>query len=806
VVTSWLAAIGLAQEQPACIASSLTIELVASEPQIVTPVSCRFDSKGRLFVVESHTHFPPDNYEGPKHDRIKLFDDPDGDGKLDRIRVFYEGTIKTMCLAIGRDDSVYVATRASVLRLRDTDGDDIADDIVTIVSLDTVADYPHNGLSGLLLEDAQGKRPTLTFGLGENFGESYTLRGSDGSVQTGQGEGGNIFQCSSEGANIQRVATGFWNPFGICRDNAGRLLMVDNDADAMPPCRIVHVVPKADYGFQFRFGRAGTHPLQAWNGELPGTLPMVAGTGEAPCAILCHRGQYWVTSWGDNRIERYTPKYQGAATVTSTRQDAVVGNSMFRPVDMAIGPDGSMYVTDWVDRSYNVHRKGRIWRIRFGPQTTESLPVVGEAIKLSSAELDLKIFVKTNHDLVEQTLAGGAADPFLVHAIITLPDLDNTISTLGLRNDHSPILRQAKLLNARWKAIACESDAPSSLQITTMIETALIDEDESVRMVAVRWAAERADKSHLPAIRGQLDRTSLSPQLLAMVAATISYLETGKVEKGGFDALTRETLVSIANDSSRTNRIRTMALLMVPPNSPQWNAQALLTMAQSASGTLARAAARHLATASSTDANRSAQESLLSSESVSAEMKADLSVASVVPVVAITTAKDAPSQPALDDLDDWLKQVGEGGDVAKGWRVFFSNTKGKCAACHVRDGRGATVGPDLTNIRTLAADRKRLLESILHPSREIGPMYTTWKIRTKDDQVIVGLKLNGGGIGQSARYLLADSTTVDVKIEDIDEQAVSEKSIMPEGLVQTMSMVELRDLLAFLSSSPESSE
>jgi len=160
------------------------------------------------------------------------------------------------------------------------------------------------------------------------------------------------------------VATGFWNPFGICRDDAGRLLMVDNDADSMPPCRVVHVVPKADYGFGFRFGRAGTHPLQAWNGELPGTMPMLAGTEEAPCAILCYRGDYWVTSWGDNRIERYTPQRNGAATVTSVREDAIVGNSMFRPVDMAIAPDGSMYVTDWVDRSYNVHRKGRIWRIR----------------------------------------------------------------------------------------------------------------------------------------------------------------------------------------------------------------------------------------------------------------------------------------------------------------------------------------------------------------------------------------------------------------------------------------------------------
>jgi hypothetical protein len=82
-------------------------------------------------------------------------------------------------------------------------------------------------------------------------------------------------------------------------------------------------------------------------------------------------------------------------------------------------------------------------------------------------------------------------------------------------------------------------------------------------------------------------------------------------------------------------------------------------------------------------------------------------------------------------------------------------------------------------------------------------MYTTWKVLTKDDRVIVGLKLNGGGVGQSARYLLADSTTVDIPMQDIEEQEPSENSIMPGGLLQKLTMDEVRDLLAFLSSDPE---
>ncbi len=252
---------------------SIRIELVAAEPEIVTPIGCRFDSKGRLFVIESHTHFPPENYEGPKVDRIKLLDDPDGDGKLDRIRIFHEGTVKTMGIAIGADDSVYLATRFAILKLRDNDHDDVADQVETLVKLDTKADYPHNGLSGILVEQTDNKTGTITFGLGENFGEPYVLTGTDGSHQTGSGEGGNVFTCDLTGGQLSRVATGVWNPFGICRDTAGRLLLVDNDADAMPPCRIVDVIQGGDYGFEFRFGRAGTHPLQAWNGELLARYP-----------------------------------------------------------------------------------------------------------------------------------------------------------------------------------------------------------------------------------------------------------------------------------------------------------------------------------------------------------------------------------------------------------------------------------------------------------------------------------------------------------------------------------------------------
>jgi putative heme-binding domain-containing protein len=135
----------------------------------------------------------------------------------------------------------------------------------------------------------------------------------------------------------------------------------------------LHIIDGGDYGYRYRNGRKGLHPFTAWDGELPGTLPMAAGTAEAPSGILVYegcglpkeyRGQALVTSWGDHVLERFTliargASFRGQGTVLAR------GGEDFRPVGIAAAPDGSVVLSDWVDKSYPVHGKGRLWRIRW---------------------------------------------------------------------------------------------------------------------------------------------------------------------------------------------------------------------------------------------------------------------------------------------------------------------------------------------------------------------------------------------------------------------------------------------------------
>ncbi len=231
----------------------VVIELFAEQPQIVTPTGLAVDDRGRVFVAESHSHFRPDDYDGPAADRILILTDSDGDGKADKKAIFHEGFRYVMDLAFHPDGSLYVATRWNIHRMRDTDGDDKADEITRIVNLETKGDYPHNGISGLAFH-LDGR---LSFGLGENLGADYALVGSDGKRYTGGGEGGSTYEVHADGTNLHKVSTGWWNPFGMCVDAFDRVFGTDNDPGASPPCRLIQVIEGGDYGYEYRYGRTG---------------------------------------------------------------------------------------------------------------------------------------------------------------------------------------------------------------------------------------------------------------------------------------------------------------------------------------------------------------------------------------------------------------------------------------------------------------------------------------------------------------------------------------------------------------------
>lgn len=101
-----------------------TVELVASEPDLVNPVAMTFDEKGRIWVAESLEY--PRKQPGKGQDRIKILEDTDGDGKADKFTVFAEGLNIPSGIAVGHG-GVWVANAPDILFYPDADRDGKAD-------------------------------------------------------------------------------------------------------------------------------------------------------------------------------------------------------------------------------------------------------------------------------------------------------------------------------------------------------------------------------------------------------------------------------------------------------------------------------------------------------------------------------------------------------------------------------------------------------------------------------------------------------------------------------------------------------
>ena len=106
--------------------AGFSLELFASEPDIIKPISFTFDERGRLWVIEAK-NYPNDVRNGePGDDRIKIVEDTNGDGKADKFTVFADHLNLATSLTFA-NGGIIVAAAPHMLFLKDTDGDGKAD-------------------------------------------------------------------------------------------------------------------------------------------------------------------------------------------------------------------------------------------------------------------------------------------------------------------------------------------------------------------------------------------------------------------------------------------------------------------------------------------------------------------------------------------------------------------------------------------------------------------------------------------------------------------------------------------------------
>jgi putative heme-binding domain-containing protein len=136
------------------------------------------------------------------------------------------------------------------------------------------------------------------------------------------------------------------------------------------------------------------------------------------------------------------------------------------------------------------------------------------------------------------------------------------------------------------------------------------------------------------------------------------------------------------------------------------------------------------------------------------------------------------------------------GDAASGRKIFFQEGV-QCSRCHRINGEGTDFGPDLSQIAK-KYDRPQILENILFPSKIIEPNFIAYSIETKDDLSYSGLILKR----TADEIVLKDSTAKEIHLRAGDVKSVQAQSlsVMPELLLQALTVQNVADLLEYLSS------
>jgi len=334
------------------LAPGLRIELVASEPDVVDPVAVRFDERGRMWVVEmgDYPHGPADGE--PPRSCIKVLEDRDGDGRYESVQVFADKLLFATGVQPWRDG--VIATRAGeVAYLRDTDGDGRAD-------------HQETWYRGFAEENPQLRANHPRLGLDHHIYVANGLRG--GQVVDARRADAEPTLLSGKDFRFHPTtfayeAIGGVGQFGLTFDDYGRRFVCSNRNP------LKHIVLEERYLRQNRgYAPAATahdvavagadsriFPIsRAWT-----TSNLHAGQFTAACGALIFRGNAMPgTFYGNgftcdptgNLVHREQLQTSGATFTSHAARDGIEflasTDEWFRPVNLAHGPDGALYVVD----------------------------------------------------------------------------------------------------------------------------------------------------------------------------------------------------------------------------------------------------------------------------------------------------------------------------------------------------------------------------------------------------------------------------------------------------------------------------
>ncbi|WP_164102293.1 c-type cytochrome [Candidatus Laterigemmans baculatus] len=720
-------------------------------------------------------------------------------------------------------DSLYVnvndqtgkdARPGGIYRLRDTDGDDTFDSVEHLLELNNGGEHgPH-----ALVLSPDGKRIFLCAGnntflpkqidqsrVPRNWSEDHLL----GRMPDARGHnadrlapGGFVASIDPDGKDFELVATGFRNHYDIAFNPLGELFTFDADMEwdvGTPwyrPTRVNHVISGGEFGWRNGTGK--------WPAYYPDSFGAAVDIGPGSPTGICFgtgakfpekfQRALFICDWSYGNIfavhlEEDGSTYGGTYETFATAAPLPV-------TDLVVHPeDGALYFAIGGRRTQSA-----LYRIRYvGNESTAPAAITPhpEAVQLRELRHSLEAFHGEEPSAETTAAAVAAAVPQLGHAdrgvslaarvALEHQPLDAWRETvLELSSDRARILGVVALARC-----GTDADRESAVQALLAADWKNLPAEDRINLLRayglcfLRLGEPSAEERK--AVIAQLNDSfpTRDPRVNRELATVLVYLQAPGI-------ITRVVAELIEAPSQEDQIYYAMALRDQSEGWTKADRQAYLKWFQDVASTRGGMSfggflqnIQSAAVATLSDAEREAYAELLKP----AEPRDPL---------ADLEPREFVHQWTVEDLEGVLAKADEHDyDFQAGKQLFAA---AQCYKCHRMGVSGGILGPDLTGAggRFSAKD---LAVAIIDPNKEVSDQYAATQFLTDSGQVVVGKVINmNGDVLQVLTNLLDPSSLTPVKRDEIESVRSAPNSMMPSGLVDTLTDKEILDLLGYLRS------
>ncbi len=489
------------------VAPGFQVERIAAEPDLHQPIAFTFDARGRIWVIEAYS-YPTKRPKGEGLDKIVIFEDADGDGQFESRKVFAEGLNLASGLEVGHG-GVWVGAAPELLFIPDKDGNDIPD-TEPIVLLDG---FGYQDTHETLNSFAWGPDGWL-YGIQGIF--NYAMIGKPGASDSERHSlSAGVWRYHPTRHEFEIFGHGGSNPWGLDFNERGQLFMTHCRSrwGGGPTTLVVqggHYWNQANRGHaEFVSGRAPPG-FDVFRNYLMASARYGHGEGGAGKAgsravygghslvgAMIYLGNNWPEKYRDHLFSHNLhghqlnhmvnlPEGSGYNTIHAGKDLLYSPDPAYVAVEIKYGPDGAVYVSDWVDTQHCHNPNSEQWDRGNGRLYRMSWAATFQPVKVNlkdASDAELVEFQLHSNDWFARTAQRLLRERSTQRAI----DSRATADLVEMAVDHEDATRR---LRALWTLYAIGGLDDS------LAQKLLRDKNEHVRAWTIQLLADDRDVSH----------------------------------------------------------------------------------------------------------------------------------------------------------------------------------------------------------------------------------------------------------------------------------------------------------------------